>query len=709
MNKIIKNISLKLLPVWAGIIVFTIFFTYGVINNLSFSYMGNSSERMVLFIIENFWHIILQFMGKLIIFYLILGAIWGIVSHFCIVSVEIILNKKFKTKLRFFLQIIIIIVPYILIFFKNIVMYPQVYVNGFYTKNSFNHWLMNSLTDYTSPTLYSSILMLIIFTFILTGLFALIKLNQKHVYYKASAFFVIFLVLFLISSIKINPGLSKNTNSKKPNILILASDALRPDHLSANGYFRETSPNMDKLINTGVNFENTFIEVPRTFPSWVSTLTGQYSATHGIRHMFPTSRDVNHDFKSIVKILKSNGYYTAAVADYAGDIFTRIELGFEKVDTPFFNLNAILKQAILEPHVFIMPFLTNKFGLELFDVLKDSAYFCPPDLLKERVIKSINQSSNRPFFITTFFSSTHFPYAPPYPYYKKYAEQNYNGPYRFLKQKIISLDGQEAEKEISKKDIKQVNALYDGGIKAFDDSVGGIIDYLDKTGLRDNTIIIILADHGENLYEENLGMGHGEHFRGKYAIKVPFVINYNKLKNKTIKNVVRQVDIAPTILELTNIKIPGTIEGKSVLSMVNTNKKIKQYAYGETGIWFDNSLAENLFFQKLRIMYPDITYLSVTDFNFRNQIVLNDKYRDIINFAKHRYVFDGRYKLIYMPLKDRVEYELYDTYKDKNETINIVKKDKYNFNRLKKKLFEWITRNKDVIIKNDYIFPILRY
>ena len=88
---------------------------------------------------------------------------------------------------------------------------------------------------------------------------------------------------------------------------------------------------------------------------------------------------------------------------------------------------------------------------------------------------------------------------------------------------------------------------------------------------------------------------------------------------------------------------------------------------------------------------------------------MSDEYRDIVNLAKHRYVYDGRYKLIYMPLKDRVVYEMYDTRNDPQERNNIAALDKKNLTRLKKILFEWIERNNDVFIRKDYVYPVLRY
>jgi len=715
--KVLKSLFKNNIQALGGIIVFGLFFTYGIAGNLSFSYMGNSSETARKFILDNFLGTIILFILKLVLIYLVLGIIFGLISEFMINNYQKNIRQKYYSmKVQILLNAALSFMLYIPFFFKNIILYPQVYINGFYNKNAFYKSVTEFLTDNFSPVFFSVIQWIYISVFIFLIAYRarievinLIRKYRRPIVTAAAPIGAVALVAVIFMTLNGTPDLNKNP--KRPNVIILASDALRPDHMSAYGYKRKTTPNIDKLITSGVNFKNAHIEIPRTFPSWVTTLTGQFASTHGIRHMFPTSRDLNSNFKSLPKILNRAGYNTAVIGDYASDIFTRIELGFKKVDTPFFNADYILYQAILDAHVFLMPLLTNQRGLDYFTFLKDSAYFCPPELVTKRIEKNIKESNGKPFFITTFYSSTHFPYAPPHPYYKLYADKNYSGPYKYLKQQIIALDNQKVTKGLSGKDKNQVNALYDGGLHAFDHEVGRIMEFLKKNNIRENTVIIVMSDHGENLYEGDLGMGHGEHFRGHYATRIPLIVNYNRLskKRKDIKSIARNVDISPTILELLNIKNTFPMEGKSLIPVISGKEKTSRYAYGETGIWFDNSRKNGLFFQNQRIMYPDITKLSIVDFHFDNQVVLNDDYRDVINMAKHRYVDDGRYRLIYIPLHDKIEYELFDTVKDPLCRENIINSNKAAAARLKEKLFEWIERNHDVLIKKGFIYPLTRY
>jgi phosphoglycerol transferase MdoB-like AlkP superfamily enzyme len=695
-----------IMPVSGGICFFIIIFLYGLINNLSLSYMGNTSDYFVKFIIDNFACDIALFILKIMSAYIVLAIMFSLIIHLAVISFHRIFSITPDRKRYLILNLILTFTAVLVFFLKDIILHPQLYINNFHSKNIIFRFILDFSAAYINPCVFT--VLQITFATTACGLIimALIKYyNIIFIYTAAGSAFLS--VIFLIT---VYSGGNKQMQDKRPNVIIIASDALRPDHLSGNGYFRDTSPNIDWLIKKGASFNNAFIEVPRTYPSWVSILTGQFSSTHGIRHMFPTSRDINRDFKTIVKSLRSAGYFTSVISDFAGDIFGRIDLGFENIDTPGFNFNHVLEQTILEKHAFLLPFLTNSAGLKLFPVLRDSAYFCPPDMIAERAIEKINNNGGKPFFITTFFSSTHFPYSPPYPYYKRYSKKEYNGPYKYQKQIILNLDKDKKE-SVTKDDIIQINALYDGGIRAFDDAAGKIIGYLKENSLFDNTLIIIVSDHGENLYEDNLGIGHGEHFRGRYAIKVPLIMHYPPPINssKTINDMVRIVDIAPTIMEILGMPSPSGTEGVSLLPLIKGGKIPALTAYGETGIWFDNADREELFFQKLRIMYPDIVKLAELEFNNNRQVVLNDRYRDLINLAKHRYAYDGRYKLIYMPLKDRIIYELYDTQKDPDEKNNIAGIDTYNLARMKNILFKFIKRNGDVIIKNEFVFPGIRY
>lgn len=695
-------------PVSGSVILFLIFAVYGLVNNLSFPDTGKSTVYAGDLMLNSYIPGVLFIILRLIALYLLSGIAFGIVSLFIADTVFYNIKKTgLSLRIRTFLNGLISLILYSPFFLKDLINYPQVYINGFYDKSSITAELMNLMADNLNPLLFTSLQ--ILFSVILAALIIYRIVNYikrgvliRNIIIPASAAFAI--ILAVIVFINSQPDENYNRDSDAPNIIVFSSDALRSDHLSGFGYVRNTSPNIDRLLADGISFMDTRIEVPKKFPSWVSILTGKYASTHGIRHNFPASIDLNKNFIALPEILDSKGYYTSLVADNAGDIFTRINPGFENVDAPSFKADYKIQQKILYSHIFLLPFLTGETGLILFPVLKNSPYFCPPELLKKRIIKSIERAGGRPFFITSLFSSTNSPYSQVYPYYKMFSTKNYRGPYKFMKQQIARNNSATL---ISEADKNQINALYDGGIKAFDHSLGEILDYLEDENLLENTIIIVLSDRGEKLFDGDPGMGNGKHFRGQYSTRIPFIISNENLvkKNIRIPDTVRHVDIAPTILAMLEIRNTAEMEGVNLIPLIEGKLlDSKLYAFGETGIWFDNNQNNGLFFQRQSIIYPDTADLTMETFPFNSHPGIKDENLYTIKLSLHRYIYDGKYKLIYIPSNDKVIYELYDTEEDPEETVNIALKNKADFSRLKEELFRWIQRNNDVIIKDDFVF-----
>jgi arylsulfatase A-like enzyme len=432
--------------------------------------------------------------------------------------------------------------------------------------------------------------------------------------------------------------------------------------------------------------------------------------------MFPRTRERNKKFETAVDYFNKRDYRTTVISDFAGDIFQRIDLGFNKISTPDMNLPILLKQIILEKQTFLLPFITNKLGLFIFPELKGIAKLPVPEVLTEETISEIKSARGKPFFILSFYSITHFPFSSSYPYYKKYSAKNYNGPHKYYKDRVLKLDNSgssQSEKETAE-DNKQVNALYDGCLNQFDFEVGKIIDFLKKKDLLDNTIVIITSDHGENLYEKNFGMGHGEHLRGNYSLEVPFII-YSPRAAAGTKKIFEQtssiVDIMPTVFETAKFSIPEYFEGASIFQKAQNIVRDKDYdidAYCETGMWFDNDKSSPYFFHHERIDYPDISGVSEIDFSFKSEVVISQRYNNIVNGAKHRTIYSGRYKLIYIPLRKGAKFELYDYARDPDNKYDLSGSRTDILNDMKKKFYSFINENSsgNYIIDKEIVYPV---
>lgn len=690
-----------------GTIVTLIFVMYSLIYNSSFSYMGNTSSKLTELVLDNYKLLIIGTLLKIFLSYLVIGIFLNLFFYYTYQSLEKLLKTKFSLLKYSILISLSIFIFSLFQFFKKLIHYPQMFDDNFYLKNSLFQNFQEFLTDYFSPDFFGWIQTFIFLTGTILILYSFVHIifnNRKKIkdwffkYKKITRVFAsVILALFLFFMIKDLTFFAKQ--EKQPlNVILLASDALRLDHFSAYGYHRKTTPFIDQLTQSGTSFANIYTTVPRTFPSWVSILTSRLPMDHGIRHMFPSTKTRNQNFKTLATFLKEKGYQTALFGDFAADIFPRIELGFDKVSAPDFNFPILIKQMLLKIHPVLLSFLLNSTGMQVFPYIKEFSNFADPKIVSKKILKEIKNCARnkKPFFITSFFSVTHFPFSAPYPFYKKFSDPKYYGPYKYFKNIVLN-----QMQKITAKDEQQVRDLYDGGLYAFDLAVEEIVEALKDQGLLENTLVVILSDHGENLYEENYGLGHGEHLQGPYGLKIPLIF-YGKTveKNKIDYKTASIIDITPTILDYLGFQeIPGNFQGQSLLR--GLDRKIQ--AYSETGIWFENT--SNLFFQKQRIMYPDVTGISTIDFGYKDEVFVMPEYDNLIQIAKHRMIISGNYKLIYTPMKDRVEYQLYNLKNDPKEKKDLSKIDKSKLREMKEIFFERMKKDSNIVIKNEYLIP----
>jgi len=151
-----------------------------------------------------------------------------------------------------------------------------------------------------------------------------------------------------------------------PSFLFLVSDSLRADHISCNGYARETSPHIDALAAEGTDFANLLVPTASTHESWVAMLSSTEPRANGLRHMYPSREKVRKleqgvDFAP--RLLREKGYETAVIGGWCGNTFSIIDVGFEHVDvSDCQNHRALIAEAAFTNHVPAAGFLDNPAG-----------------------------------------------------------------------------------------------------------------------------------------------------------------------------------------------------------------------------------------------------------------------------------------------------------------------------------------------------------
>lgn len=512
------------------------------------------------------------------------------------------------------------------------------------------------------------------------------------------------------------PAKSAASDVKPLNVLILAADSLRDDRLDP-----KIAPNLMRLAARGTRFDRAYVSLPRTFPSWVSILTGRHGHHHGVRSMFPTWEERAKDFDALPERFRSAGYSTVVVSDYAGDIFSRIDLGFDRIDTPGFDFRQMIRQKALERETPLLPVLHSHLGRKLFPVMRELSAAADPSLLADDIEASLRSVKDKPFFMTVFFSTAHFPYSAPAPYYARFTDPSYRG--RFKYHKPIGL-GRSSEVAPDADDIRQVKALYDGTVAAIDDGIARVLRTLERLGLAERTILVVTADHGETLFDGEHGQGHGDHLFGDEGTHVPLVIfdpryatpqpkaslrewitgaSPSMERGRCVGRIARDVDLAPTLYELAGIAAPADLDGRSLARAIRGEPLDPAFAYAESELWFTEEIPALP--PELRMPYPGVMALTEIDARHNAEVVLKKDMVAPTLMARHRMIRDERFKLLYIPTRVGVRWMLFDTESDPRETTDVAERFPADVARLKAELWAWMLKDPLMEQKDGYLVP----
>lgn len=305
-----------------------------------------------------------------------------------------------------------------------------------------------------------------------------------------------------------------------PNVLVIVVDTLRADHVSSYGYARPTTPNLDRMAQQGVRFENAISACSWSLPSHVSLLTGLYQFQHGVGSVRPEPWLGWHGrglggFPTLGEALQRKGYRTGAFSanrtyfsrdlgfgrgfvhfeDYfhsASDAFVRTLYGREFARIYLKRSEHSLVKRTLRKLGFTSLLDQDAEGSGsyggAFGVRKRA------DVVNQEVLDWVDRDHQRPFLAFLNYFDVHDPYGAPRAYPTPSWPQQ------------TKLDA------------------YDNGVKYVDDSIGRLMEELGRRGLAQNTLVIITSDHGESLGQHHLRT-HGKALYWE-LIHVPLVIWY---------------------------------------------------------------------------------------------------------------------------------------------------------------------------------------
>jgi arylsulfatase A-like enzyme/GT2 family glycosyltransferase len=449
----------------------------------------------------------------------------------------------------------------------------------------------------------------------------------------------------------------------RPNILMIGADSLRSDRLGVDGNTRGLTPTLDALANRGVYLQRCFVPCARTAPSLASLLSGQWPHSHGIRDNFSTVDESKLGRAPLPHVLHAHGYRTIAISDWCGSDLGKFPFGFSELDLPKdqWNIRYLIRQGPKDIRLFLSLFTHNDFGRHFLPELYYLAGVPMTSELGKRTRSAISRCAREgdPFFLNVFMSATHAPFGSEHPYYTQYASKTYFGKSKFvmngLNEPFEVIQRQKQGKEFF--DLEQIMDLYDGCVRNFDDEVARTLDHLDQCGLTDNTIVVIYSDHGMDFFErETWGQGNSVVVDDSSRIPV-IVVDPRRPNGRTISHTVRSIDLASTLLDLVGLPIPKEMQGVSLKQCIDGEINDPGLAaYAETGIWVTHvpSLEED------HLTYPDLPDLLEIPDKRDGTMAIKADYRDLIITAKDRMVRTDRWKLVHLPMREKVSRRLFD-------------------------------------------------
>lgn len=606
----------------------------------------------------------------------------------------------------------------------------------FMNDSDFGHWyfkVLDALPEGVKTGVFFllfTILPMIVVTGVLVywGHYLVRWVGGRQVWFKRVSYAVVVMVTVGIGLgywLGRKPAKVVQIEGKPYNILVLTSDSLRGDRLSCNGYDpyseapynRRVSPHIDALADKSVNFTRCMTPIASTLESTITAMTSQYPHTHGVRHMYPNKGQVQaiqDKTHPLAWVLRQRGYNTAVLGDWCGGIYHVVPLGFEDVEvSDYDNFKIYMSQAVFMSHFVVPLYFDNKAGYELFPVLESFAQFLTPDVVTDRVVQRIerNTDSKKPFFWHVFYSCNHLKYHSPRPYCTMYSEPGYNGPNKTevdfdVDGFIGSTDITDKWRMLPKKEIRQINALYDGCTTEFDDCVGRIIGALRETGQLENTIVIVTSDHGDDLFEPNATFGHGVTFNGgDQSNNVPLIVYVPGMEGKAAKvdKVVRTIDMAPTLLDVLGMEIPESWEGRSLMGYMEGGKpNVNMPFYGETSYMFVRRYIPG----EKTLHLPALDSTSYIDEEFDYHFVLKDKYQQTVVDTKELCLRTNRWKLVFTPGEEYLIKRLYDQQKDPHCEVDVSKENPVVFQQMCDALELWRDENKELSEEEIYALPV---
>jgi arylsulfatase A-like enzyme len=342
----------------------------------------------------------------------------------------------------------------------------------------------------------------------------------------------------------------------RPNFLFVYTDDQRWDAMSV--VQREQgdrarfpwfqTPHMDRLAAGGVRFRNAFVTLSLCAPSRAAFLTGRYNHLNGVIDNvtpFPES-NVTH-----ASLMTAAGYATAYIGKW--------HMGTQRGQRPGFSYSASF---VGQGKYVDCPFEING------ELMPTKGWV--DDVSTDYAIAFMRQHREKPFSIVVGFKACHVPLEPPARAKDRFAGATWR-PVPNMEGDVRAIFREPAAAGAAPATKRPTNLNYFRCISAADDNLGRMLDTLDELGLAENTVVVFASDNGFYLGEHQIGDKRSAYDE---SLRIPLLVRYPKRfgQGKTVDEMVLNIDLAPTFLELAGIRVSREMQGMSVVPLASANQ-----------------------------------------------------------------------------------------------------------------------------------------
>ena len=375
-------------------------------------------------------------------------------------------------------------------------------------------------------------------------------------------------------SLRWSPG-DEPAGKRRPNIVLYLIDTLRADRLGAYGQSRALTPRIDEFSQDAALFERVTAQASYTRPAVASLLTGVDAISHRV---LDTTDRLSDEARTLAEILGEAGYHCAG---FTTNPNASLDFGFQQ---GFHEFRDFVVEVTGDPE-------RVNTSMRLYGARKDR-YDTPfTSWVNEHLYSWLDQSPAEPFFLFVHTVEPHLPYEPSAPFRDRFAadiRERQFGPElarslapleTYLQTSTSAEQRLEIGSHLWMEALSQgllptdewmrrdLLSLYDAQVAEADRAFGALLDELRRRGLYENSIVVLVSDHGEE-FEEH---GHWEHGKTLYeeVLHVPMIVKLplgRRLAGVRVAERSKQIDLLPTILDFLTIPIPEEVEGGSLLA-----------------------------------------------------------------------------------------------------------------------------------------------